>query len=88
MIQEIQNYMKFASITANDFRARPCFAHVLNVNTQNYTAQVALQPSGQTTPFLPILSHWVGNGWGMYSPRRLETKSLFISLKMILLADL
>lgn len=57
-----------AASTVEDYRARPCFAHVINVNTDNYTAQVQLQPSGQTTPYLPILTQWAGDGWGLFSP--------------------
>ncbi len=33
-----------------------------------YTARVVLQPGAVETGWLPILSQWVGNGWGMLSP--------------------
>lgn len=41
---------------------------------QTYTAQVKIQPEDQENPnntvtsFLPIVSTWVGNGWGMFAP--------------------
>lgn len=41
---------------------------VTNYNPANYTAKVALQPDGLLTGWLPIASHWIGNGWGLMSP--------------------
>ena len=37
-------------------------------NQDNYSATVKLQPEDEKTGFLPVLSPWVGNGWGMFCP--------------------
>lgn len=34
----------------------------------NYSAKVLLQPEGAETGWLPVMSQWVGNGWGLFSP--------------------
>lgn len=33
-----------------------------------YAVKVELQPDGQETGWLPVLSPWVGNGWGLFAP--------------------
>jgi hypothetical protein len=41
------------------------FGTVTSVNTQNATARVLIQPDGVLSGWLPVLSQWVGSGWGM-----------------------
>lgn len=41
---------------------------IKNYNSQYYMAQVLLQPEGILTGYLPVLSPWVGNGWGLFAP--------------------
>lgn len=41
---------------------------VASYDPSNYTVKVALQPEGAVTGWLPLVSAWVGNGWGMFSP--------------------
>jgi phage gp45-like len=36
-------------------------------NSPRYRAKVTIQPEGLLTDFLPILTPWVGNGWGFYA---------------------
>ncbi len=38
---------------------------VVNFNPESFTAQVTFQPSGVQSGWLPVLSQWVGAGWGM-----------------------
>lgn len=33
-----------------------------------YAVKVLLQPEGKETGWLPLLSPWVGNGWGLFAP--------------------
>lgn len=41
---------------------------VTSFNPATYRAQVQLQPDGQLSGWLPVLSQWVGAGWGMVAP--------------------
>jgi Type VI secretion system/phage-baseplate injector OB domain len=44
------------------------FATVTSVNSGNTTARVLLQPEGILSGWLPFISQWVGNGWGLACP--------------------
>ena len=39
---------------------------VSGYNPDNFTVKVTLQPEDVETGWLPLLSPWVGNGWGMF----------------------
>ena len=47
---------------------QPRFATVTSFNPSSYEAKVLLRPEGVETDFLPVLSQWVGAGWGLSSP--------------------
>jgi phage gp45-like len=44
------------------------FGTVTSVNPANATVRVVVQPEGVLSGWLPTLSHWIGNGWGIVSP--------------------
>lgn len=44
---------------------QPRFGVVTSVDSLTATARVTLQPEGVLSGWLPILSPWVGAGWGM-----------------------
>ncbi len=46
------------------------FAIVTSVDPQRYAARVRMQPEGVLTGWLPILTAWMGAGWGMACPPR------------------
>lgn len=48
--------------------AQPRFALVASVDPVNYAAKVLLQPEGVLSGWLPILTQWVGAGWGLVAP--------------------
>jgi len=48
---------------------QPRFGIVTSVNPSTATAKVTLQPEGVLTGWLPVLSPWVGAGWGMCCSR-------------------
>lgn len=48
--------------------SQPRFATVTSINTNMATAKVTLQPEGVLSGWLPILSAWTGEGWGMCCP--------------------
>ena len=39
-----------------------------SVDPDTYAAKVQIMPEGSTTGYLPLLEHWVGNGWGIVCP--------------------
>ena len=41
------------------------FGVVSSVNPAASTARVTIQPEGALSGWLPVLSPWIGNGWGM-----------------------
>jgi phage baseplate assembly protein V len=47
---------------------RPRFGTVASVDPSAATVRVILQPEGVLTGWLPILSLWTGEGWGMVCP--------------------
>lgn len=49
-------------------QAQPRFGIVSSVDTTTGTARLTLQPEGVLTGWLPILSPWVGVGWGLVCP--------------------
>jgi phage baseplate assembly protein V len=48
--------------------AAPRCGLVTSFNPATMRAKVAIQPDGQITGWLPVLSQWVGVGWGIVAP--------------------
>jgi len=48
--------------------AQPRMGTVTSSNSQTAMAKVLLQPEGVLTGWLPVLTQWVGSGWGMTCP--------------------
>jgi phage baseplate assembly protein gpV len=46
-------------------QGQPRFAVVASIDPVHYAARVTLQPEGVLSGWLPVLSPWVGNGWGI-----------------------
>jgi phage baseplate assembly protein V len=44
------------------------FGTITSVNSSNATARVLIQPEGVLSGWLPVVSQWVGNGWGLACP--------------------
>lgn len=49
-------------------QAQPRFGTVSSFDPNSYAARVMLQPEGVLSGWLPIISAWVGSGWGMACP--------------------
>ena len=47
--------------------AAPRYGVVQSVDPANHAAKVTVQPEGVLTGWLPIMSHSIGNGWGVVS---------------------
>lgn len=62
------NALKGVSQAQDASVAQPRFGHVTSVDAQLGTVRVEFQPEGVLSGWLPVLSHWVGSGWGLWSP--------------------
>jgi phage baseplate assembly protein gpV len=62
------NALKAHAQALDRAQGQPRFAVVASVDPSRYAARVNLQPEGVLTGWLPILTGWVGAGWGMACP--------------------
>lgn len=64
-MQRFVNAMKAHAGSLDAARGQPRFATVVSADPARHAVRVALQPEGVTTGWLPVLSPWVGAGWGL-----------------------
>jgi phage baseplate assembly protein gpV len=62
------NALKGQAGALDQGQAQPRFGTVTSVNPDTATARVLLQPEAVLTGWLPFLSPWIGDGWGMSCP--------------------
>lgn len=62
------NALKAQSAALDQGRGQPRFGIVCSVDPTSGTARVMLQPEGVLSGWLPLLSPWVGAGWGLACP--------------------
>lgn len=67
-MQRFLNAMKAHAGALDQSAGQPRFGIVTSVDPQRSAARVALQPEGVVSGWLPVLSAWVGAGWGMACP--------------------
>lgn len=67
-MERFLNALKGASEAMDRSAAQPRFAIVTSVDPSRPAVRVSLQPEGVITGWLPVLSPWVGAGWGIASP--------------------
>ncbi len=67
-MQRFLNAMKAHAAALDRAQGQPRFGLVTSVDPNRYAARVTLQPEGVLTGWLPILSAWVGGGWGLVCP--------------------
>lgn len=65
-IDKIVNLMHQKALETLSTFSQTRIGTISTYNPNNYTAQVLIQPDGILTSYLPILTDWVGNGWGAY----------------------
>ena len=68
MSSRLSNVIKAHAARLDQSTGQVKFATVTSVNAQNSTARVLIQPEGVLSGWLPVLSQWVGNGWGLTCP--------------------
>jgi phage baseplate assembly protein gpV len=49
-------------------RGQPRFGVITSFDPSSYAARVTLQPEGVLSGWLPVLSSWIGAGWGLACP--------------------
>src|ERR1700709_2221398 len=68
MTERLSNAIKSHAASLDQSTGQIKFGTVTSVNPKNATARVLIQPHGVLSGWLPILSQWVGSGWGMVCP--------------------
>lgn len=68
MIDRLSNAIKSHAANLDLSNGQIRFGTITSVNFNNSTARVTIQPDGVLSGWLPVLSQWVGNGWGMVCP--------------------
>jgi hypothetical protein len=68
MTSTLSNVIKAHASGLDQCAGQVKFGTVTSVNANNATARVLIQPEGVLSGWLPVLSQWVGNGWGVACP--------------------
>lgn len=61
----VLNALKAQAAALDAERGQPRFGVVASVDPARHAARVLLQPEGVLSGWLPVLSPWVGSGWGL-----------------------
>ena len=67
-MDRLLNALKAHSAAQDAAVGQPRFGNVTSVDPTAGTVRVQLQPEGVLTGWLPLLSPWVGAGWGLSCP--------------------
>jgi phage baseplate assembly protein gpV len=67
-MERFLNAVKAHASALDRAQGQPRFGVVASVDPARYAARVTLQPENVMTGWLPVLSAWVGAGWGMVCP--------------------
>ena len=67
-MERLLNIMKAHAGALDSAAGQPRFGVVSSVDSKSACARVALQPEGVLSGWLPVLSPWVGAGWGLVCP--------------------
>jgi uncharacterized protein involved in type VI secretion and phage assembly len=67
-MQLIRNQIALAARMANADRATTRLGTVTSYDPNDCAVVVTLRPDGVQTGWLPVVSPWSGNGWGMFAP--------------------
>ena len=67
-MDRLLNALKAQGANQDQASGTPRFGLVSSVDPSTATARVMLQPEGVLTGWLPLLTPWVGNGWGLCCP--------------------
>jgi phage baseplate assembly protein gpV len=65
MMDKMLNIMKMQAYAAQGPVSHPRVGTITAYDPNNHAVKVAYQPEGTESGWLPMMSQWVGNGWGM-----------------------
>jgi phage baseplate assembly protein V len=68
MMRGLLNVMRAQADMAGSGRAAVRLALVSSYDPVNYCAKARIQPEDTETGWLPVVSPWTGNGWGLFAP--------------------
>lgn len=68
MMDSFLNVVKAQASALDQSAGQPRLAVVSSVDPAAYTARIILQPEGVLSGWLPVLSSWIGAGWGLACP--------------------
>ena len=68
MLDRLTNVVKSHAAGLDRSSGHAKFGTISSVNYNTGNARVMIQPDGVLSGWLPMLSQWVGNGWGMICP--------------------
>jgi len=77
-MDRLLNAIKGQAVALVRSQGQPRFGIVTSVDPVSYAARVVLQPEGVQTGWLPILSPWVGGGWGFVAVPNLGDQVLVV----------
>ncbi len=77
-MENFLNAFKAHSANQDQSTGTARFGVVTSLDPGTATARVTLQPEGVLTGWLPLLTPWVGNGWGLVCPPVIGTQVLVI----------
>ena len=67
-MERLLNALKARAVSLDLGQAQPRFGLVTSVDPTTAAVRVSLQPEGVLSGWLPVLSPWIGAGWGMSCP--------------------
>lgn len=68
MIDLLSNAIKSHAASLDQSTGQIKYGTVTSVNTQTGMARVMIQPDSVLSGWLPVLTQWIGDGWGMICP--------------------
>ena len=68
MIEQLTNALKAHSASLDQSAGQAKFAIVTSIDYTTGWAKVSFQPDGVLSGWLPVLSQWIGSGWGLVCP--------------------
>jgi phage baseplate assembly protein V len=67
-IGHLQNHMRLQAQILGEQYAKPRLGLISAYDPNTYAAKVRIQPDDVETGWLPVLTPWVGAGWGLHAP--------------------
>jgi phage baseplate assembly protein gpV len=68
MLDRLTNLLKSHAAGLDNTSGQAKFGTVSSINSDTGNARVIIQPDGVLSGWLPMLSQWAGDGWGMACP--------------------